>query len=181
MKKIPEKSPNVYTFTPESPVGFHCYIVSQNCAKKLLKYMDKSSYHVDVAMLNHAHKLNIYASSKTLAFQYTNADSSTQTEGFPIILNKILDKYKCRKNISYSYYFSAPIFGISKYNVNSYLILLLLLTVLTPSNSKLYVACGLIFYFILELYINIYNYNYILFWCTCIVLTHVLKRLFVFF
>jgi len=120
--KINPKKPNVYSFTPENPTGFHCYVVSQKCAKKLLKMLDKVSYHVDVAFIKYANNFNVYSCSKTLGYQYTNSENSTQTESFPIILNKILNNFECKKKISYSYYCSAPAFGISKYNVNFYLL-----------------------------------------------------------
>lgn len=177
--KINPKPPNMYSFTPEAPIGFHCYIISQKCAKTLLKIMDKVSYHVDVAFLNYANKFNVYSSSKTLAYQYSNSDNSTQTENFPVILNKILDNFTCKKKISYSYYFSSPIFGIYKYNINMYLILLLLISLFTPNDYRIYLSFIFILYFIIEIVINISNYHYIIFWSTCIVTMFILKNLFV--
>jgi GR25 family glycosyltransferase involved in LPS biosynthesis len=52
-----------YTFIPEAPTGFHCYIISNKCAKRMVDLIDKVTYHVDVEFLNHAYKFNIYASS----------------------------------------------------------------------------------------------------------------------
>lgn len=179
MKKINPKPPNVYSFTPESPIGFHCYIISQKCAKQLLQIMNKVSYHVDVAFLDHANEFNVYSSSKTLAYQYSNAENSTQTENFPVILNKILDNFKCKKKISYSYYYSAPIFGIYKYNVNPYLILVLLITLLTPNDYKIHLGFIFFLYFLIELCMNISNYHYIMFWSTCIITVIILKKFFI--
>lgn len=177
--KINHKKPNMYSFTPESPTGFHCYVVSQKCAKKLLKIMDKVSYHVDVAFLNQANKFNVYSSSKTLAYQYTNSEHSTQTENFPIILNKMFNNFECKKKLSYSYYLSAPIVGIYKYNVNSYLLFLLLITLIIPNDYKVYLGLVIGLYFIIELVVNISNYHYIMFWSICILTIAILKNIFI--
>ena len=39
-------SNNKYSFVPESPFGFHCYAISRKCAQKMVRLMDKASYHV---------------------------------------------------------------------------------------------------------------------------------------
>lgn len=164
LPNINKKPSNTYSFVPEAPVGFHCYVISQKCAKILLNKMNKVNYHVDVAFLEHANGFNVYASSKNLAFQYASAENSTQTVSFPIILNKIFDRVKCNKQISYSYYMSAPIFGIYKYNVNAYLLVLLGITIALPKKYLIQYAKALVTYFIVEFALKPSNYQEIIFW-----------------
>jgi GR25 family glycosyltransferase involved in LPS biosynthesis len=168
LHNINKKPNNKYSFVPEAPVGFHCYVISQKCAKALLHKMNKVNYHVDAAFLEHANSFNVYASSKNLAFQYTNAEKSTQTVSFPIILNKVFDLVKCNKQISYSYYMSAPAFGIYKYNVNTYLLILLCVTLVLPKKYLKLYSKTLATYFTIELALKPSNYQEILFWLVSI-------------
>lgn len=169
LKSLSKKSNNKYSFVPQVPVGFHCYIISQKCARSLLNKMEKVNYHVDVAFLEHADNFNVYASSKNLAFQYTNAENSTQTVSFPIILNKLFDNVKCNKEVSYSYYMSAPIFGIYKYNVNVYLLIFVAIALLLPKKYFVNYLSFLAVYFSIELALKPSNYHEILFWIISIV------------
>jgi len=155
---------NKYSFIPEVPIGFNCYIVSNNCVKKLLKYMKIISYHVDITFLNFQDKFKIYASSKLLAYQHSTSTQSTQTEPFPIILNKILDNYKCKKKISYSYYMSAPLFSIYKFNFTTYLLIIILIALIIPKPFKQLFLYFIWLYLIIELLYNPYNISYIIFW-----------------
>jgi GR25 family glycosyltransferase involved in LPS biosynthesis len=155
---------NKFSFIPEVPVGFNCYIVSNNCVKKLLKYMKTISYHVDVAFLNFEDKFKIYSSSKLLAYQYSTFSQSTQTEPFPIMLNKILDNYKCKKKIAYSYYMSAPLFSIYNFNFTTYLLIIILITLILPNPFKQLFLYFIWIYLIIELIYNPNNISYIIFW-----------------
>lgn len=119
-----------YTYIPLSPVGFHCYVISQSCAKKLLHYMDKINYHIDVEFLKHAKKFKVFATKKKLAIQSSNSDNSNLTEKYPIILNKYFDNYIDDNNISFSYYFGLPIVRLGDFNVNLYYIFFVILTVI---------------------------------------------------
>ncbi|NDD84233.1 glycosyltransferase family 25 protein [bacterium] len=149
-----------YSFVPETPIGFHCYIVSHKCAKYLVNAMKKASYHVDVAFLEHADSLNVYATKKQLSYQYTSAESSTQTDSFPIIPNTIFEKIVCSRNISYGYYFSAPIFAIGKFNANFYLFLFVLIALLIPNEYSYF----LLYYLVLETILSPMNLMNILLW-----------------
>ena len=177
-KNIKKKQNNLYSFTPETPIGFHCYIISQKCAKKMLKVLNKVSYHVDVAFLNNAKTFNIYACSKTLAYQYSTSKNSSQTENFPIILNSLFENIKCRKEITYSYYLSSPIIGIYKYNINTYLLIFLIIALITPYSYKNYLFYIFTLYFLLELIIKTSNYHYIMFWSILILSIFIIKIIF---
>ena len=112
-------------FVPDYPVGFHCYIINNNGARKLLKYLDKVDNHVDVSFLLKSNLFNVYACSKDLAYQQSSNEQSYQTVQFPILLNKFFSKFKTSKRIAYSFIFSAPIFQIFGFIINLYLILIL--------------------------------------------------------
>lgn len=175
LPNIKKRRDNKYSFTPEAPVGFHCYVISRKCAKSLLDKMNKVDYHVDASFLSHANNFNVYSSSKNLAFQYSNSDNSTQTGSFPIILNKILDNVKCNKQISYSYYMSAPTFGVYKYNVNTYLLILLGIALFLPKEYLMNYIKTLSTYFAIELALQPSNYQEILFWLISVSTIIVLK------
>jgi GR25 family glycosyltransferase involved in LPS biosynthesis len=155
---------NKYSFVPEAPLAFNCYIVSNNCAKKLVEYMKTINYHVDVSFLEFQNKFKIYASSKMLAYQYSSSSQSTQTEQFPAILNKILDNYKCKKKISYSYYMSAPLFSIYNFNFTTYLLIIIVVILIIPKPFKQWFLAFILMYLIIELLYNPYNIYYIIFW-----------------
>jgi GR25 family glycosyltransferase involved in LPS biosynthesis len=155
---------NKYSFVPETPTGFNCYIVSNNCAKKLVQYMKTITYHVDVTFLEFQDKFKIYASSKLLAYQYSSSSQSTQTEEFPAILNKILDNYKCKKKIAYSYYMSAPLFSIYNFNFTTYLLIIIMIILILPKPFKQWFLAFIWMYLIIELLYNPYNIYYIIFW-----------------
>ena len=116
-----------HSFIPESPVGFHCYIISNSAAKKLINYMPKADFHVDVTFLKHASNFKVHAASKQLAFQAASTINSTQTSSFPKSINYILDKIKTEKGVSIGYYFSCPLFVIGNYNITFLFIIYLLL------------------------------------------------------
>lgn len=158
---------NTYSFIPESPFGFHCYAISQKCARKMLTFMEKVSYHVDVAFLNYSKYFSIYANTRPLAYQYSTPGNSSQTSDFPILLNRYFDKITCDKGITYGYYFSAPVLAIYKYNVNAYLLILLALILVTPNEYKEIFFIIVFSYLILELGTNKHNYEYIIFWLLC--------------
>lgn len=169
--KIKDDINTKFIFVPETPIGFNCYIVSQKCVKKLLKYMEKITYHVDVAFLNLQDKFKIYASSKILAYQYASATQSTQTEHFPVILNTILDNYKCKKRVSYSYYMSTPLFYIYKYNFTTYLLIIILIILVIPQPFKqIFVYIIWIYLFIEFIYYPL-NIEYIIYWIIIIYIT----------
>ena len=162
--KNKNKINNTFSFVPEVPIGFNCYIVSNNCVKKLLQYMKIISYHVDVAFLNFQDKFKIYASSKILAYQHSTSSQSTQTEPFPVILNKILDNYKCKKKIAYSYYMSAPLLSIYNFNFTTYLLIIILITLILPNPFKQLFLYFIWVYLIIEFIYNPNNMSYIIFW-----------------
>lgn len=165
-----------YSFVPESPFGFHCYAISQKCAKKMIELMDKVSYHVDIAFLNYSKYFTIYANKKPLAYQNSNPENSSQTHNFPVILNRYFDKISCDKKITYSYYFSAPVLGIYKYNVNAYLLILLAVILLIPNNYQKTAFIIVFAYLMIELANDKQNYEYIIFWLLCVYIISSIKQ-----
>lgn len=157
--------PNAFSYIPEAPLGFHCYIISQKCAKKLLKIMKRVSTHMDAMFLKYANMFNVYASKKQLAYQFATSHNSTISEvKFPHILNSKLDNITDEYNIAYSFYFNYPLAHISKFPINYYLILLITIMFIIPSKYVYHFALIIAIYLCMELSIVPNNYDYILFW-----------------
>ena len=118
-----------HIFIPRAPVGFHCYVISNSCAKKLLDlFNDQVTYHIDVSFLKNSDNFNIYASQKKIAYQVVSHDQSfTCGITFPNTINKLLSA-KDKDNISYSYYFTSPSFQLFGFPINLHLLLLLITT-----------------------------------------------------
>ena len=157
-----------YVFIPESPAGFQSYVISQECARKMIGFMDKVDYHVDISFLKHSESFNIYACIKTIGMQYSTVGNSSQTESFPIMINSLADNFKCKKGTSYSYYLSCPVFGIGKFNVNVYLLVLLAIAIALPNKYRYHFSLLIFSYFLLEMAIKPINYEYAMFWSLCI-------------
>jgi glycosyl transferase family 25 len=146
-------------FIPEAPIGFHCYIISNKGAKKLLHYLNKVSYHVDVKFLEFSHHFNVYASTKNLGYQFSTPNSSSLTQyNFPISANYFLDHVKDQHNISISYYFCAPFIQIFHIPINFYITTIIVISILFPRIIP-YVLTFLLF----ELMVQPNNFNVILF------------------
>ena len=159
IKKSKNQPPSKHFFIPEAPIGFHCYIISNNGAKKLLHYLNKASYHVDVKFLEYSHHFNVYASIKNLGYQFSTPNSSTLTQyNFPISANYLLDNYKDQHNISLSYYFCAPFVQLFHIPINFYITTIIVLSILFPKIIP-YIFIFLLF----ELTIQPKNHNIILF------------------
>lgn len=146
-------------FVPQSPVGFHSYIISNKCAKRLLKYMNKINYHVDAEFLHYANKFNVYATVEKLGNQYSTVDNSTLNEyKFPKLINWVNDKFRDVDGISYSYWLGSPIIQIKNIPVNLYFILFSLCVLFIP-NTKIHLI--MIIYMYLELSLDLRNVNII--------------------
>lgn len=168
LNKIPQSNLDFnakYTYIPQSPVGFHCYVISKNGAKKLLKYLKKISYHVDVEFLKYAKFFNVYATKKKLGVQHSTADNSTLTSKYPILLNKILNDIKDDNNIAYSYYLGLPIIQILNFYVNLYFILFAIITILFSfTNFNTIFTIVVLLYSFYELHLESSNINTIIVW-----------------
>jgi GR25 family glycosyltransferase involved in LPS biosynthesis len=162
-----------HVYVPESPLGTHCYIISNRCARNLVKHLDKVSYHVDLEMIriSKKHNLKVFASKEMLAYQYSTSDSSTLTQSkFPLILNKIIDPIIDDYRISYSYYLSTPFMEIAYFPINLYFVILLSSLFFMPKGySKNYMYC-VIAYLMLELTLSPKNYYIISVWLLCTLL-----------
>ncbi|NBU34040.1 glycosyltransferase family 25 protein [bacterium] len=147
MPKLPKTDPVAYKnlYVPGAPLGFHCYMVSNRCAKELLKRLGKANFHVDVAFLSSSNGLEVYATKRKLGYQFTNAEQSTQsTSTFPIIINDILDCLEDENRVRGSFYFRSPFFQIGFHPINLYTICLGLLTIWFPDLVLAYLLTELI-------------------------------------
>lgn len=156
-----------HIYVPEAPVGLHCYILSNNCARKLLKYLNKASYHVDVEMVRifKEYDFKVFSSKKILAYQLSTADSSVLTKHkFPVLINKYVDPIHDDFKISYSYYLSTPIMEVASFPVNVYFIIFAVLSMAIPKKHfKKYITFVLIYLFT-EFIINPKYYYLISVW-----------------
>lgn len=168
LDKIPQSNNKFnakYNYIPVSPVGFHSYIISRSCAKKLLKYLKNISYHVDVDFLKYSKHFNVYATKKKIGYQCSTAENSNLTSKYPILLNKIFTNIVDDNNIAYSYYLGLPIINILDFYVNLYFVIFILLT-LFFSFFKIKHLFSLIIlsYLSYELYLDSKNINTIIIW-----------------
>lgn len=105
-------------FVPEYFAGSHCYIVSLQGCKKLLKLVKKANYHIDMEM-NHP-SLNLYAVSPDLAYQRNMADSTIASYKFPKTITPLMETIRDSKRISMAYYMDAPLFQLAGQRVNGW-------------------------------------------------------------
>ena len=82
--------------------------------------------------------------------------------------------------MTYGYYFSAPVLAIYKYNVNTYLLILLALMLATPTDYQKTVFIIVYGYLILELATDKQNYEYIVFWLLCVYIISTAKILIIY-
>jgi len=150
-----------YSYKPsqEYMVGFHCYIISNNCAKKLLQLMHKVNDHIDVSFTYYVNDFNVYASKKKIAYQYASAKQSTQVNyKFPITFNSIFENIRSNYNVSYGYYLSVPVMEILWQPINAYFLIACLFALFIP-NIYLFLT-----FFIIETILLPQNITIISFW-----------------
>lgn len=112
----------IHSFVPESPIGLHCYIISNSCARRLLQYMTKIDTHVDVMFLKYANLFKIHASAKQIGYQYATGYNSTISNTGDKPRNKILaflDSFKDEYNMSYLFYLKYPLLYINQTPVST--------------------------------------------------------------
>jgi GR25 family glycosyltransferase involved in LPS biosynthesis len=151
---------------PDSPVGFHCYIIRKKCAEKLLKSMPLVTYHVDAEFLKETPKFNVYSSKEKIAYQESTVKSSLLSESkFPIVLNNIFEEFKDRDDITYGYYMNYPILKIRSFYLNIYFIIISLLFGLSFFTKRHLILYQLLLMFlVLEFYLKNDNMEIILIW-----------------
>lgn len=146
-------------FIPVSPIGFHSYVISNKCARKLLEKMNSINYHIDSEFLKYTNDLKVYATKEKLGNQYSTVDNSTLNEyKFPKLLNWYNDKIQDYDGISYSYWFGSPIIQIMDVPINLYFIMFALLSLF--SNAEINILFFI--YIFLELSLDVNNINIIL-------------------
>lgn len=119
-----------HLITPNKPLGSHCYIVNKRSAKKLLGLL-KNYEGYDQALIRHLPQLVAFVSKKRIAFQNATSDNSTLTVNFPRSLNTIVSRWK-EDNITYDFYFSAPLGQVKGIIINLWLIVYICLLVVLP-------------------------------------------------
>lgn len=157
-------------FIPVSPVGFHCYIISKECAKKLLKSMNKINYHIDVEFLKYANTLNlrVYACKNRIGYQFSTVENSFLNDcKFPKLLNILCDNIKDKDHISYSYWLNTPILKIKNFHFNLYSFLFL--SIIIVLNKKINILFLIYLYLESSLDININNISIILLYMIIII------------
>jgi GR25 family glycosyltransferase involved in LPS biosynthesis len=163
LPKIKWRGEGRYYYTPTSPFGFHCYVISKSCAAELLYLLSKISYHVDIQFLDHANSFKVFASKKKLATQYASALTSTQTVfAFPTLFNTVLESFRDNEENTYAFYLSNTWMQLGQCPINSYFILWCLFCLLFPNkNIMLVIATSFLG---VEYCLNPENSNIILRW-----------------
>jgi GR25 family glycosyltransferase involved in LPS biosynthesis len=134
-------------FVPEYPLATHAYGVSYEGCKKLIRYIEKVGYHIDVCIARNQARLNIYACYPNIAFQ-NGADSTMADKSFPVTLNRVLSQVRDDKNFGYDYFFTAPVLR----GINLWTIIFLVLGMIGKKN--VYVRNGVFLLFLIELKLN---------------------------
>jgi glycosyl transferase family 25 len=90
------------------------YIITLNGAKKILKYINKVSYHIDVELCISSllYNLNIISVKEPLIYQTFDTSNNINDRKYPLIIDKSLIK----KDINYLY--KTIIFSIKNLNIN---------------------------------------------------------------
>jgi glycosyl transferase family 25 len=125
------------------------YIITIEGAKKILKYINKVSYHIDfeLCILSLIKNLNIISVKEALLYQTFDNSNNTDNREYPLIIDKLL----IRNDINYFY--KTVLFSIKSLNINisintiiifllgfyiyPYAIILLLLEYLYKSNNMI--------------------------------------------
>lgn len=153
-------------FVPERPLSTGCYIISKRGAKVLSERIQLVEGHIDATMNNNFTGLNIYASNEMLSKQNSNSETSSQSNPFPISLNKLLHKINCHKDLTCSYGASIPHGKILGIEINVYFALFLITAILIPKQHSYNYILFLCVFFILELLLNFKNIKYVIFYST---------------
>jgi GR25 family glycosyltransferase involved in LPS biosynthesis len=134
-------------FVPEYPLATHAYGVSYEGCKKLIRYIEKVGYHIDVCIARNQARLKIYACYPNIAYQ--NGDDSTMADkSFPVTLNRVLSQVRDDKNFGYDYFLTAPV----SRGINLWTIIFLVLGMIGKMN--VYVRNGVLLLFLIELKLN---------------------------
>lgn len=116
---------NDYFYKPLISVETVAYIMTLEGAKKILKYINKVSYHIDFQItLNHLYynkQLNIIAAKKELIYQDFNDSNNTYNYNFPLIIDYLLNNYLL------NYIYKIILLSIFSIKININLIIILIL------------------------------------------------------
>lgn len=124
------KKINNDVYIPSLPLGLHAYIITRECAKKLIeKFKGRLANHIDYQLLMEGEDLKVYALNPNLASQKkTLEDSNNILSTFPRIINEFLN-VNDEDNEPLSYKFSIPIAQIAGYPINALNIFLFLIAI----------------------------------------------------
>lgn len=174
-KNIHSSIKNSNLFKPKFLLAFNCYLITNECARKLLKYMNKASYHIDLAFIQQYKNLNVYASKTPIAIQNASHDSSSQiTNSFPKSLNWLFN-IKDNTNITYSYYLSQPLFQIMNIPITLYILIYVLMLYLIPKSALTNSYSIILLFLLLELIYGKENIKIIFVWFILLSLFYIYK------
>jgi len=117
---------NNYLYKPLFLVEMVGYIITLEGAKKLLKKINKVSYHIDVHIcINHLlnnNELNIIASKKPLIYQIFNTSNNQYDYNYPLIVDNFINK-----NYLINYIYKVIFLSIFNIKINLNFLLILIL------------------------------------------------------
>jgi glycosyl transferase family 25 len=90
------------------------YIITIEGAKKILKYLNKVSYHIDfeLCILSLIQNLNIISVKEALIYQTFDNSNNTDNREYPLLIDKLL----IRNDVNYLY--KTVLFSIKSLNIN---------------------------------------------------------------
>ena len=120
---------------PSMAFAFHCYIISNTAAKKLVDYYQKNGIntHIDVSVQQLARKnlIKRYTITPNLVLQtsWLNINSSENAVNFPIILNKIMKNFELFPGMPLDYTMSCSFGHFYDYEINPWTVIFILLAI----------------------------------------------------
>jgi len=131
------KSISKLLWIPPFAFGAHCYIVSENGVRKLLKIQINEAIDITLNRLLKENKLNGFALKSPIAKQRVEVGVSSMTTNFPSVLNKALDHIYLAQGVSLAYGLSYPLRRINFVTINGWSLLFFVMGALSAFFSAL--------------------------------------------
>ena len=126
------KKVNDLIIKPHYPLGLHGYVLSRKGAEKLLDLSKEIYNHIDIQLANNIFEgnLNAYSFKNPIIYQETCIVTTDNADYiFPVIINKILDKFKYNNSQSIGYLMNVTSYEIPgiKLPLNLYFLVALII------------------------------------------------------
>lgn len=150
----PKRHLGQHLYIPWMLVGAHGYVINRRSAEKLLRLLDKASYHVDVVLYT-TPQVVFYGTREHVAHQSSSTTQSSQIASrFPVSLNAIFDRIHENNGVPFSYGLSSPLFQVLRIPVIPYILILWFALAFVPAGSAGAIAKFVTAWFAFEAVMN---------------------------